>query len=320
MKSSDLWQVKAKSIAEFNPEMDKNPGDKAKKARGDQMGTDSSSGVPVQYQLNSAVNGWDRMAQWESDSNWRRNEDSGYHGGMQFSHSSWRPSSRPPIDSAAKDEQMTAAERLLAVQGPGQWGSSLGRHSGTPGASGKLPHKAPKPIKKSSAAELHTKTTSLLEDYFSVELPDNALQCVEELKAPPAFHPELVKQAIVIAPEKTPPCVEQVIKLLEFLFTKNLMTAQDIATGCLLYGSTIEEAGIDLPVAANNFGEVIGKLLLAGSLDFKIMKEILMNVRDKSLQKAVFAPAMNCIQSSPFGKQVLVEQEAEIEVCESLIS
>ncbi|KAJ6361184.1 hypothetical protein OIU78_001761 [Salix suchowensis] len=48
------------------------------------------------------------------------------------------------------------------------------------------------------------KTISLLEEYFSVQLLDEALQCVEELKDP-ASHPEVAKEAISLAPEKSPP-------------------------------------------------------------------------------------------------------------------
>ncbi|KAJ6412937.1 hypothetical protein OIU84_005874 [Salix udensis] len=63
------------------------------------------------------------------------------------------------------------------------------------------------------------KTISLMEEYFSVQILDEALQCVEELKDP-AFHPEVTKEAISLALEKSPPCVGPVIRLLEFLLIK----------------------------------------------------------------------------------------------------
>lgn len=174
-------------------------------------------------------------------------------------------------------------------------------------------------ITKANAAELRRKTISLLEEYFSVRLLDEAQQCVEELKAP-AYHSEVVKEAITLALEKIPPCVEPVIKLLEFLLNKNVLTTRDLGTGCLLYASSLEDVGIDLPKAPNNFGEVIGNLVISEGLDFKIVKEILKNVGDEFFQKTVFAATMKSIQSTPAGQQVLAAQGAEIEACESMLS
>ncbi|KAB5516181.1 hypothetical protein DKX38_026829 [Salix brachista] len=101
--------------------------------------------------------------------------------------------------------------------------------------------------------DLRRKTVSLLEEYFSVQILDEALQCVEELKDP-AFHPEVAKEAISFALEKSPPCVGPVIKLLEFLLTKKVLTARDIGTG----------------------------------LHFEVLKELLEMVEDNRFRKAIF--------------------------------
>ncbi|KAL2502448.1 Eukaryotic translation initiation factor isoform 4G-1 [Forsythia ovata] len=87
------------------------------------------------------------------------------------------------------------------------------------------------PVLQASAArldpdELKRKTTSLLDEYFSVRLLDEALQCIEELKSP-ACHPKIVKEAISLGLEKSPPCVEPVAKLLEYLFASKTFTAKD---------------------------------------------------------------------------------------------
>ncbi|KAB2027080.1 hypothetical protein ERO13_D05G009500v2 [Gossypium hirsutum] len=182
----------------------------------------------------------------------------------------------------------------------------------------------PAPVEKplTQAARLNTddlqrKTRALLEEYFSVRLLDEALQCVEELKSP-AYHPEVVKEAISIALEKSPPCVEPVSKLLEYLFIKEVLTARDIGTGCLLYGALLDDIGIDLPKAPNNFGEIIGKLVLAGGLDFKVVKEILKKMEDDMYQKAVFDATMRIISSDPSGKALLDAQAINIDACTSL--
>ncbi|KAH9760299.1 eukaryotic translation initiation factor isoform 4G-2 [Citrus sinensis] len=177
------------------------------------------------------------------------------------------------------------------------------------------PEKPSAPVTKLNLADLRKKTVSLLEEYFSIRILDEALQCVEELRAP-TYHPEVVKEAIALALEKIPPCVEPVIQLLEFLLNKNVLTTRDIGTGCLLYGSLLDDIGIDLPKAPNNFGEMVGKLVVAKSLDFIVLKEVLKKVEDNMFRRSIFTAAMKSIQSSPAGQEVLAVQGAEVQACE----
>ncbi|KAK6126961.1 hypothetical protein DH2020_039298 [Rehmannia glutinosa] len=173
------------------------------------------------------------------------------------------------------------------------------------------------PAVKLNTDTLKKKTISLLEEYFSVKLLDEALQCVEELKSP-AYHPEVVKEAISVGLEKSPPCVEPVSKLLVYLFDKKVLNANNIGTGCLLYAASLEDLAIDLPKAPANFGEIIGGLVLAGVLDFKVVKEILAKVGDDYYQKAIFSAAMKIVSSAPAGKEVLDSQASDVAACESL--
>ncbi|XP_020231278.1 eukaryotic translation initiation factor isoform X2 [Cajanus cajan] len=173
------------------------------------------------------------------------------------------------------------------------------------------------PATKVNSDELQRKTVSLLEEYFSVRLLDEALQCVEELKSP-AYYPEVVREAISLALDKSPPCVESVANLLEYLFIKKILSARDIETGCMLFASLLDDIGIDLPKAPNNFGEIIGKLVLAGGLDFKVVREILKKVDDDRFQRAIFSSAMQVI-SSASGQAVLDSQASDIEACQSLL-
>ncbi|GMY35600.1 eukaryotic translation initiation factor-like [Fagus crenata] len=162
---------------------------------------------------------------------------------------------------------------------------------------------------------LRKKTVSLLEEYFAIRLLDEALQCVEELKSP-AYHPEFVKEAISLGLEKSPPCVEPVAKLLEYLLAKKVITAIDIRTGCLDYSSMLDDVGIDLPKAPNNFGEIIGNLILAGGLDFKVVKEVLKKVEDDRFQSAILDAALRVVKASPSGLGVLDSQASDIKACE----
>ncbi|KAE9608323.1 putative initiation factor eIF-4 gamma, MA3 [Lupinus albus] len=173
------------------------------------------------------------------------------------------------------------------------------------------------PASKFNLVDLRRKTSSLLEEYFSVRILDEALQCVEELKSP-SYHPEVVKEAISLALDKSPPCVEPVANLLEYLFIKKVLTARDIGTGLLLFASLLDDIGIDLPKAPNNFGEIIGKLIICGAVDFKVVTEILKKVEDDLFQKVVFDSAIGVIKSAS-GQAVLDSQASDIEHCQSLI-
>ncbi|WP_051705198.1 transglycosylase family protein [Streptomyces sp. NRRL S-455] len=68
---------------------------------------------------------WDKVAKCESSGNWSVNTGNGYYGGLQFSQSTWegfggtRYAAR--ADLATRAQQITVAERVLAVQGPGAW-------------------------------------------------------------------------------------------------------------------------------------------------------------------------------------------------------
>ncbi|QPK79753.1 DUF3235 domain-containing protein [Corynebacterium lizhenjunii] len=68
---------------------------------------------------------WDRLAQCESGGNWAINTGNGYHGGLQFSASTWRAYGggqyAPTANLATREQQIAVAERTLAAQGWGAW-------------------------------------------------------------------------------------------------------------------------------------------------------------------------------------------------------
>ncbi|MFG2830761.1 transglycosylase family protein [Streptomyces sp. NPDC048434] len=73
----------------------------------------------------ASVGTWDKVAQCESGGNWSINTGNGYYGGLQFSNSSWAAAGGTQYaaraDLASKSQQIAAAEKLLAIQGPGAW-------------------------------------------------------------------------------------------------------------------------------------------------------------------------------------------------------
>ncbi len=68
---------------------------------------------------------WDKVAQCESSGNWSINTGNGFYGGLQFTKSTWNAFGGQEFasraDLATKSEQITVAQRTLAVQGPGAW-------------------------------------------------------------------------------------------------------------------------------------------------------------------------------------------------------
>ena len=68
---------------------------------------------------------WDRLAQCESGGNWAINTGNGYHGGLQFSASTWQAYGGGEFAStanqASREQQIVIAERTLAGQGWGAW-------------------------------------------------------------------------------------------------------------------------------------------------------------------------------------------------------
>ena len=68
---------------------------------------------------------WDQVARCESGGNWAINTGNGYHGGLQFSPSTWSAHGgtkyAPTAYMATKDQQIAIAEHVLATQGKGAW-------------------------------------------------------------------------------------------------------------------------------------------------------------------------------------------------------
>lgn len=74
---------------------------------------------------------WDALAQCEAGGNWSINTGNGYHGGLQFSPSTWNAYGGQQYATyayqATRDQQIAVAERVLAGQGWGAWPSCSAR-------------------------------------------------------------------------------------------------------------------------------------------------------------------------------------------------
>ncbi|MHC3004954.1 transglycosylase family protein [Gordonia metallireducens] len=93
---------------------------------------------------------WNQVAQCESGGNWAINTGNGYHGGLQFSPSTWSGHGggefAPTAEQATREEQIVVAERVLASQGKGAWPTcGVGLSGHTPRTA---PSDVPAPIVK----------------------------------------------------------------------------------------------------------------------------------------------------------------------------
>jgi hypothetical protein len=71
------------------------------------------------------VHNWTAVAECESSDDWHINTGNGYYGGVQMDMTFWRNYGGPAFaarpDLATEEQQITVAERGLAVQGRGAW-------------------------------------------------------------------------------------------------------------------------------------------------------------------------------------------------------
>jgi resuscitation-promoting factor RpfA len=90
-----------------------------------------SSTVPIAAQTGAPatptdtgtpVSTWDKVAQCESGGNWATSTGNGFHGGLQFTTSTWRSFGGSGVPhQASRTEQIAVAERVLAAQGWKAW-------------------------------------------------------------------------------------------------------------------------------------------------------------------------------------------------------
>jgi hypothetical protein len=73
--------------------------------------------APVHQSVN-----WDAVASCESGDNWSINTGNGFHGGLQFTLSTWHANGGAGTpESAGRDEQIRVAENVLHTQGIKAW-------------------------------------------------------------------------------------------------------------------------------------------------------------------------------------------------------
>jgi len=81
------------------------------------------AGAPVApADTGTPVSTWDKVAQCESGGSWATSTGNGFHGGLQFTASTWRSFGGTGMPhQASRTEQIAVAERVLAAQGWKAW-------------------------------------------------------------------------------------------------------------------------------------------------------------------------------------------------------
>jgi translation initiation factor 4G len=153
------------------------------------------------------------------------------------------------------------------------------------------------------ATDLPKKTESLVKEYFSVMDLNEALLCVQELKAP-YFHPDLVQMTLSLALDRRDRECALVLKLLVYLNAKAVISSQDLRGGVLQIAEQLEDVAMDAPRAPKQFGEMVAGLILAGASELRLLLEVCGKMEDPLLRKSVF--------ESAFEKFKLIENEPQL--------
>ncbi len=83
----------------------------------------AQAGAPVApADTGTPVSTWDKVAQCESGGDWATSTGNGFHGGLQFTASTWRSFGGSGMPhQASRTQQIAVAERVLAAQGWKAW-------------------------------------------------------------------------------------------------------------------------------------------------------------------------------------------------------
>eukprot|EP01018_Ginkgo_biloba_P036008 Gb_34750 [translate_table: standard] len=182
------------------------------------------------------------------------------------------------------------------------------------------PSAAERPIAATrSSAELYKKSKSLLEEYFNIRDLKEAMQCVQELQSP-EYHADFVQQAISMALEQKEQHVDLVGKLLEFLYSNKILSHRDLRGGILLVAEQCGDLSIDIPMAPKLLGELVGRMVLAGAADLRLLGDVIVKVEEVHIRRVIFDAVLKIIESSSAAERLLSAQRAYLIECERCLS
>ncbi len=180
------------------------------------------------------------------------------------------------------------------------------------------------------ATDLSKKTLSLVEEYFSVVDHNEALLCVQELKAPD-FHPELVQIVLSLALGQRDCECALVLKLLFHLNAEEVVSRQDLRGGVLQIAEQLEDIATDAPRAPKQFGGMVAGLIWAEASDLRLLLEVCVKIEDPCLRESVFGFAcdelkllgnkpqlVNVSKTAPLNREALLRVADESDLAKLL--
>eukprot|EP01114_Cavostelium_apophysatum_P005287 TRINITY_DN1608_c0_g1_i4.p1 TRINITY_DN1608_c0_g1~~TRINITY_DN1608_c0_g1_i4.p1 ORF type:complete len:792 (+),score=237.94 TRINITY_DN1608_c0_g1_i4:374-2749(+) len=145
------------------------------------------------------------------------------------------------------------------------------------------------PTFKQSPQNLDKKVGLLLEEFLSSADSEEALACLQDLNAPD-YHGEVVAKAVSLAIEKKERDRDEIVKLFEFLQSKQLLTAEDFEKGFTSVLENIEDIDLDLPHASKYTAKMMAQVMsLENSLPVSFLEDALRPLVSSGKAANVFA-------------------------------
>eukprot|EP00252_Welwitschia_mirabilis_P019159 TRINITY_DN436_c0_g1_i1.p1 TRINITY_DN436_c0_g1~~TRINITY_DN436_c0_g1_i1.p1 ORF type:complete len:802 (-),score=177.60 TRINITY_DN436_c0_g1_i1:209-2614(-) len=152
-------------------------------------------------------------------------------------------------------------------------------------------------------ADIERKSKSLLDEYFSTLILEEAQLCIQELKSPD-YHPKFVRQAIVSSMEKGDKYVGHMRKLLEYLYRGKTLSESDIRDGMMLLSDELDDLAIDIPMAPKHIGGTIGNLIIVGAADVDLLLGIMSKAEDTSVRAKIYEAAKQILESKGLARSL----------------
>ncbi|KAI5077114.1 hypothetical protein GOP47_0006938 [Adiantum capillus-veneris] len=177
-----------------------------------------------------------------------------------------------------------------------------------------VPPKQAAPLALNPAA-LERKSDSLLKEFLSVGDLNEAKLCVEELENK-EFYPQFVQMAIMALLEAQDRQRDLVGTLLEFLWSKEVLSTKDIASGIGMVAEQLDDLAFDVPLAPKHLGALVGKLLVSEVVNAGSLHDVLLKLEEAPHhRKSVLEAAKGAVHSGPNAERILVD----LRECEKLV-
>ncbi|MCO5605952.1 hypothetical protein L7F22_060138 [Adiantum nelumboides] len=176
-----------------------------------------------------------------------------------------------------------------------------------------LPPKQAAPPASNTAA-LERKSDSLLKEFLSIGDLNEAKLCVEELENK-EFYPQFVQMAVMLLLEAQDRQRDLVGTLLEFLWSKKVLSTKDIVSGIGMVAEQLEDLAYDVPLAPKHLGSLVGKLLVSEVVTTESLQDVLHKMEEAHHHKAVLEAAKGAVQAGPNSEAILMD----LQECEKMV-